>query len=121
MICIILEYSDFFDDEPEDIVTYLNGIDKWVLIRNAVYYCSFSSKLKSDSNIFYPFFGSVYNSELDKKLNQCQIKEKNVNYGILNTKTSLKFFELIQKANSNPIIKYSDYEINEKLFKHIYY
>ena len=54
---IILGYKDLFDDEPELIDSYLNGIDKNSLIDYALYYCSLSTTIGSDVNKIFDICG----------------------------------------------------------------
>ena len=123
MIRIIVEYKDIFEDKPNDIYSYLEGIDKWVLIKCAVYYCSLSTKLKPElNNLFYPFLnandkGTKYEAHLKAKTAEYLRKHEGVLPVILNVRTSLKFFELIQNFVSEKKSEFSDREINKRLLK----
>lgn len=117
---IILGYKDLFDDEPESIDSYLNGIDKKVLIDKAINYCSLSTIIGSDVNkILWAFFNTNdINTEFYETLNTKIpniLKTLKGNPKILNVRSSLKFFELIQGRNLLPSTDLSDYEIRQRL------
>ena len=122
-ICIVLGFSDLFDENPKSINYYLSGIQKDVLLKYAIYYCSLSTKLKPTvDNIFFPFLNegekeTNYYKGLVSKISHI-IDSKSPNPTILNVKSSLKLFELI-KGCTRPkkIIDYTDNEIRYKLLK----
>lgn len=120
MITIVLGYNDIFEDEHDEIYSYLYGIDKWILIKAAAFYCSSPSK-NTLTNPFLPFLlqndiGTKYEQQLITKLISIS-ENNNVKFEILNSRTSLKFFELIQNFDSNPSQDFSEEDINKKLLK----
>lgn len=123
MIKLIVEYKDIFDDSPDDINSYLEGIDKWILIKGAIYYCSLSTKLKPElKNLFYPFLnendrGTEFEKKLKTKTVEYIKKHEGASPVILNVRTSLKFFELIQNFAPKKKFELSDGEINKRLLK----
>ncbi|WP_289062729.1 hypothetical protein [uncultured Zobellia sp.] len=123
MIRLILEYKDLFDDDQKDIHSYLDGIDRWTLIRHAIFFSSLSKKLKPELKyLFYPFLvesdkGSEFEFFLNDKIVKYIINNSGLEPVILNVKTSLKFFELVQNYNSVKNNSYSESEINKRLLK----
>lgn len=123
MINLIVEYKDIFDDSSDDIYSYLEGIDKWILIKGAIYFCSLSTKLKPElNNLFYPFLnegdrGTEFEKLLKTKIVEYIKKHEGVTPVILNVRTSLKFFELIQNFASKKKFELSEGDINKRLLK----
>lgn len=122
-IRLILEYEDIFDENPNEIYSYLDGIDKWILIRSAIFYCSLSTKLEPELNyLFYPFLtekdrGTSFEEKLKEKTIEFIDKHKGVNPIVINVRTSLRFFELIQSYDSKKKIELSQEKINKRLLK----
>ncbi len=122
LIRLILEYENLFDDEPKGIDFYLNGITKEVLIQNALYYCSLSTKIEPELNyLFYPFLlesdkETKYEKSLKNKVLKFLSKEKVIPV-IINVRTSLKFFELVQGYDSEENIDLSESAIRQRLLK----
>lgn len=122
MIKIILEYKDLFDGEPLSIDSYLYGIDKNILIDEAIRYCSLSTILEpSSKNILFPFL-----EESDKDTDYLKIlSDKVVNLIkdgtkspiVINVRTSLKFFELVKAYDSKYSIEIPHSEIRKRLLK----
>ena len=115
-------YYDLFDDEPESIDSYLSGIDKTIMIDYAINYCSLSTIVEPDvNNIFWAFLnqmdiGTEFYVALRTKVSNIVIKKKEYPI-ILNIKTSLKFFELVQGRSMLPSGDLFDYEIRQRLLK----
>jgi len=115
-------YKDLFDDEPESIDSYLSGIDKTIMIDYAINYCSLSTIMEPDvNNIFWAFLnkkdiGTEFYNALITKVSDI-VRNQEVYPIILNIKTSLKFFELVQKQELLPSNDLSDYEIRQRLLK----
>lgn len=120
LLRIIIGYKDIFNDTSYDVIDYLSGIDKAVLIENALIYCSLSTILEpSLENIFYPFFiesnkQTEYYNNLKNKITVIA-RESKVTPVILNIRSSLNFFELVQNVESTCHINYSETEIKERL------
>lgn len=115
-------YKDLFDDEPESIDSYLSGIDKTIMIDYAIKCCSLSTIVEPDvNNIFWAFFNQDDNNtkffEILKKKVSDIVRDKKEYPIILNIKTSLKFFELVQGQELLPSNDLSDYEIRQRLLK----
>jgi len=120
LLRIIIGYKDIFNDTSYDIIDYLAGIDKEVLIENALIYCSLSTILEpSLENIYYPFFiesnkQTEYYNNLKNKITDIA-RESKVTPVILNIRSSLNFFELVQSVESTCHINYSETDIKERL------
>lgn len=122
VVRIILEYKDLFDDKPKDIDYYLNGICKETLLRKALYYCSISTLLSSGlDKLFYPFLlesdrDTLYENNLKRKV-AIFIKKNKALPAIVNVRSSLKFFELIQDLDSSEVSDLSESEMSQNLLK----
>jgi len=115
-------YYDIFDDEPQLKESYLNGINKQVLIDYAMNYCSLSTIMGSDVNkILWPFFNTNdINTKFYKNLIikiSYIVRKGNGFPKILNVRSSLKFFELVQGREQLTYTNFSEQEIRQKLFK----
>jgi hypothetical protein len=115
-------YKDLFDDEPQSIDSYLSGIDKTIMIDYAINYCSLSTIVEPDvNNIFWAFLnkmdvGTEFYNALITKVSYI-VRNKKEYPIILNIKTSLKFFELVQGRELLSSNDLSDYEIRQRLLK----
>ena len=121
-IRLILEYRNLFDDEPKGVEHYLQGIPKEILLKNALYYCSLSTILEpKKENLFYPFLlesdrGTEFENELKQMVNKFTKKENALPI-IVNSRTSLNFFEFIQSFESKANYNLSQSEIYKRLLK----
>jgi len=121
-IKIILEFKDIFDEKPQPIDSYLNGINKQILIGYAIYYCSLSTMIIPDNkNILFAFL-----REYDKDIEFFKILKIKISHiinnstknpVILNNRTSLKFFELVKGRKIQNSIDLSDSEVRQRLLK----
>jgi len=121
-IGIILRYKDLFDEEPHSIDSYLYGINREILIDYAIYYCSLSTLIGLEvKNIFFAFLRECdketeYYQTLTKKISNI-VNNGTENPEILNTRTSLKFFELVKGRISHYSKDLTDIEVRQKLLK----
>jgi len=121
-IGIILRYKDLFDEEPHSIDSYLYGINREILIDYAIYYCSLSTLIGLEvKNIFFAFLRECdketeYYQTLTKKISNI-VNSGTENPEILNTRTSLKFFELVKGRISHYSKDLTDIEVRQKLLK----
>ncbi len=124
-IKIILAYRQLFDDPHLPIEEYLKGINKGVLIYYARYYCNLSVQHlnSTSSNIFWAFLntedkGTDYYNYLTDRVNKLiSIDNNKTEFTVLNIRTSLKFFELIQSFDDHDCNEIPDLEVRKRLLK----
>lgn len=120
-IRIILEYKNLFDEEPEPIDSYLNGIKKEILIEYAIYYCTLSAMELDVNKILLAFLRE--SDEENKLFNTVKFKISRILnnstqiHAILNTRTSLRFFELVKGLKYQHPIDLTDTEVRQRLLK----
>lgn len=120
-IRIILEYKNIFKEKPQPIDSYLNGIKREILIKYAIYFCTLSTMELDVNKILLAFlresdektkfFDAVKNKISHILNNSTQIP------AILNTRTSLRFFELVKGLKYQHSIDLTDTEIRQRLLK----
>lgn len=122
-IKLILSYSDIFDDQPLTINHYLEGIRKEDLLYYACYYCNLAVQQQNNatSDIFWAFLnkgdiGTEYYIYLSNKVSTI-LNTIKTDLSILNIRTSLKFFELIQNRNDITPLEMSDIDVRKRLLK----
>jgi len=120
-ISVILKFEDLFDEEPESIDFYLSGVSKEYLIYYAIKNLSLSTIINETKDIFWAFFNlddveeDYYRALTDRiqNINNSYSAEK-PELTILNVRSSLFFFEYIQKRNDTllPTLKENQIRIN---------
>lgn len=109
-ISVILQFEDLFDEEPESIDFYLSGISKEYLLDYAIKNLSLSTILNNTNEILWAFFtdNDVEKDHYKRLIYRIQhisntYKKDRPNLTILNVRSSLFFFEYIQKIKDASI------------------
>ena len=109
-ISVILQFEDLFDEEPESIDFYLSGISKEYLLDYVIKNLSLSTILNNTNDILLAFFtdNDVEKDHYKRLIYRIQAisnsyKKDRPNLTILNVRSSLFFFEYIQKIKDASI------------------
>lgn len=113
---IRLEYKDCFSEQPEEILHYLNGISKGILLK----LCSLLLSRGEES--VERFFSSYFSAENNKYINEiwrklCQEKSDINRYIITNIESTLRLYEFVFDNITCTETTLSDAEIEINILK----
>ena len=113
---IRLEYKDCFSEQPEEILHYLNGISKGILLK----LCSLFLSRGEES--VERFFSSYFSAENNKYINEiwrklCQEKSDIDRYIITNIESTLRLYEFVFDNITCTETTLSDAEIEINILK----
>lgn len=113
---IRLEYKDCFSEQPEEILHYLNGISKGILLK----LCSLFLSRGEES--VKRFFSSYFSAENNKYINEiwrklCQEKSDIDRYIITNIESTLRLYEFVFDNITCTETTLSDAEIEINILK----
>lgn len=122
LISTILEFEDLFDEEPKPISFYLAGICKEYLIEYSIRNISLSTIIRESKDIFFAFFikddtSTEIFENLANKINHYINNKKIPNPTILNIRSSLFFYEYVQKIDGTTPFYVNNFEVRLNFLK----
>lgn len=121
-LSLIVEYKHVFDDKPKDVESYLQDIPRDDLMKIGIALCAYSTKLEPTiENVFYPFLeesdrNTKYEENLKSKVKEF-INKTNQIPCVVNVRSSLRFFELVQKINICETKNLSEGDLRKRVLK----